>query len=213
MPVPFLLMVWTLLGMVVPSAAQPASPGEEKLREALRTVTLQLRTAQSESAAATADKAAAEVKNAELTRQLEQANQQVTAAQKVRDEGQEAAARLQAQLQSRLEAAQQQLARLGKSLEEWKAAHAGIAALAKKKEAARAEAAAKNAALERRVADLRTRNTDLFKTANEILDRYRKFSLGEALAAREPFTGLTRVKLQNQLQEYSEKLLDQTSNP
>ena len=63
------------------------------------------------------------------------------------------------------------------------------------------------------MADLRTRNTALFTTGNEILDRYRKFSLGEAIAAREPFAGLTRVKLQNQLQEYGDKLLDQTAQP
>ena len=88
-----------------------------------------------------------------------------------------------------------------------------ISDLAQKKETARAGFAAKNAALERRVADLRTRNLTLYNTGSEILTRYRKFSLGEAISAREPFTKLTRVRLQNELQEYGDKLLDQTDKP
>jgi hypothetical protein len=56
------------------------------------------------------------------------------------------------------------------------------------------------------VADQRTRNAAMFQTANEILTRYERFGLGEALAAKEPFVGVTRVKLENQVQDYEDKL-------
>ena len=51
--------------------------------------------------------------------------------------------------------------------------------------------------LRRKVDDREAKNYELFKLANEILTRYEKFGLGEALTAREPFTGLTRVKREN----------------
>lgn len=205
--------VLMLLGTALPSTAQAPAGAEEKLREALKGVTLQLRTAQSEAATALAEKAAAEAKNAELTAQVEKMSKQLAAISREKADAMEAAARLQTNLEGQLTAKQTELAQFQKSLDKWKAAHMQISDVAKKKEAARASYAAKNAALERRVADLRTRNNALFTTGNEILDRYRKFSLGEAIAAREPFTQLTRVKLQNQLQEHADKLLDQTAQP
>lgn len=207
------LMALVLLGSALPSTAQAPAGAEDKLREALKGVTLQLRTAQSEAATANAEKAAAETKNAELTAQVEKMSKQLAALSREKSEAMEAAARMQTNLEGRLTVKQEELTQFQKSLDKWKASHLQISDIAQKKERARAEYAAKNAALERRVADLRTRNMALFTTGNEILDRFRKFSLGEAIAAREPFTGLTRVKLQNQLQEYGDKLLDQTVQP
>ena len=202
-----------LLAGALPSLAQAPGGNEEKLREALKGVTLQLRTAQSETATANAEKAAADAKITELTAQVEEMSKQLAALSREKADAMEAAARTQENLEGKLAASQEELTKFRKSLDKWKAAHMQISDLAQKKERARADYATKNAALERRVADLRTRNNALFATGNEILDRYRKFSLGEAIAAREPFTGLTRVKLQNQLQEHADKLLDQNGQP
>ena len=47
----------------------------------------------------------------------------------------------------------------------------------------------------------------------EILTRYQQFGLGQALAAREPFTGNAKVKLQNIVQDYGDKILNQTAKP
>lgn len=198
---------------VLTSSAQPPAGAEDKLREALKGVTLQLRTAQSEAATALAEKAAADAKNAELAAQVEKMSKQLAALSREKADAMEAAAREQGKLEGKLAATSEELAKFKKSLDQWKAAHSQISDIAQKKDRERAAYAAKNAALERRVADLRNRNTALFTTGNEILDRYRKYSLGEAIAAREPFTGLTKVKLQNQLQEYGDKLLDQTAQP
>ena len=53
----------------------------------------------------------------------------------------------------------------------------------------------------------------MFKVANEILVRYERFGLGDALTAREPFTGITRVKLQSLFEDYQDKLTDQKIKP
>ncbi len=53
----------------------------------------------------------------------------------------------------------------------------------------------------------------LYTTAIEILTRYEKFGLGDALAAKEPFIGVTRVKLETLVQGYEDKLSNSKSNP
>ena len=62
-----------------------------------------------------------------------------------------------------------------------------------------------NAMLQRVVEDRERKNYELYKTGNEVLSRYEKFSLGEAVLAKEPFMGLTRVKLENLVQGYEDK--------
>lgn len=207
---PFAVLV--LMGTALPTSAQAPSPEEAKLRDALKGVTVQLRAAESEKAVAVAEKAAAEQKNADLTAQVEKLSKSLTTLSKDKAEAEEKAAATQANLEGILAKKQEELTAYQKSLDKWKAAHSQISDIAKKKEAARSDFETKNAALERRVSDLRSRNLSLFTTANEILDRYRKFGLGQAISAREPFTGLTKVKLQNQVQEYSDKLLDNTAD-
>ena len=81
------------------------------------------------------------------------------------------------------------------------------------KEAQRAKLEEQTIQLNRRVADQQTKNAAMFKIANEILSRYEKFGLGDALTAREPFTGITRVKLQSLFEEYQDKLADQRIKP
>jgi chromosome segregation ATPase len=195
-------------GSAAGAFAQAPSPVEDKLREQLKAVTLQLRTAQSDAATAAAEKAAAEEKTKEVEALVKKLTKEREDLTKEKAGVVEAARKMKETLEGELSLKSQELVKYQKSLDKWKASHVEISDIAKKKEAARASFATKNAALERRVADLRTRNQNLFNTANEILERFRKFSLGEAIAAREPFTGLTRVKLQNQLQEYGDKILD-----
>ncbi|MEY3896640.1 MAG: hypothetical protein RLZZ214_2160, partial [Verrucomicrobiota bacterium] len=47
-----------------------------------------------------------------------------------------------------------------------------------------------------------------FNTSNEILVRYENYALGKALGAREPFIGTTRVKIENLVQGYKDRILD-----
>ena len=83
------------------------------------------------------------------------------------------------------------------------------AAVANDKEDQRAKLAAEAILLKRTVVDRERKNLFVFNTAGEILDRYRDYSLGKAITAREPFIGTTRVKLENQVQGYQDRILDQ----
>ena len=65
------------------------------------------------------------------------------------------------------------------------------------------------AALERKVEDQHLKNIQMYQIAIEVLDRYRKHGLGDAIVAREPFVGVSRAKLQTLVQDYGDKLLDQ----
>ena len=67
--------------------------------------------------------------------------------------------------------------------------------------------------LDRRVSEQQAKNATMYQIGVEILDRYEKFGLGDALSAREPFIGKTRVKFQNLVQEFQDKLTEQRIKP
>ena len=99
------------------------------------------------------------------------------------------------------------------SLVKWKAAYEQINVGAQKLKAERDKAASEDIIDKRTVADREMKNRELYRLANEILTRYEKFGLGDALAAREPFTGITRTKLENLVQDYSDKIADAQVQP
>ncbi len=187
-------------------AAEAVDPNEAKLREALRNATLQLRSAETEraalqsaSAALAEDKKTQEAKFETLRKQ--------TVAERAADE------KMIAGLKAQATAQDAEIAKLKEALEKSVAAGKQAAALAAAKETDRAKLAADLVVLQRKLDDRETKNLALFKLGNEILTRYQKFSFGEALAAREPFVGTTRTKLENLVQDYQDKLLDQRAKP
>jgi chromosome segregation ATPase len=94
----------------------------------------------------------------------------------------------------------------GTDIQLWTTGYNEYVALANKTEAARAQLAAEAAVLQRTVEDREMKNMQLYDTANEILTRYKNFSLGDALAAKEPFVGVTRAHLQELVQDYKDKI-------
>ena len=182
-------------------ADQP-SPAEAKLRESLRATMLQLRTAQAERATLQATQAEFEAKNKTLTEQLETANKQAAASQAEAEKS-------IAELNRKVDERDREIGSLRVSLDKWKADHTKITNIATATEAQRAKLADQVIFLERRVADQRTKNQAMHKLGLEILSRYEKFGLGTALTAREPFVGRTRVKFENLIQEYGDKLAEQ----
>ena len=102
-----------------------------------------------------------------------------------------------------------QIGRLSDGIKQWKTAYDATAQLAAGNEAARKQYAIQAATLQRTADDREAKNLALYKLANEILTRYEKFGLGEALEAKEPFVGLSRVKLETLVQDYKNKILDQ----
>lgn len=191
---------------VAARAADSADPGEARLREALRAATLQLRTAETERAALQAAQAA-------LTEDKKIAEQKFETLRKQAVADRAADEKTIAGLKAQMTAQETELAHYKEALEKSEVNHQQAAMLADTKEADRAKLAADLIVAQRKVEDRETKNLALFKLGNEILTRYEKFSLGEALAAREPFVGATRAKLENLVQDYQDKLLEQRAKP
>jgi chromosome segregation ATPase len=189
-----------------------ASPAEAKLKEMVKGLTQRVSQAEQDAAKVMAEKATSDAKVKELEGQVakmtESLREKTEEMSKLREDSQKAETILKDELGKK----NKDLLAHQESLVKWKAAHAEISGIAKKKEAERAKQAGIASALERRVQDLRMRNGAMYDTANEILNRYKSFGLGEAIAAREPFTGNMRIKLKNQVQEHADALLDATAD-
>jgi uncharacterized lipoprotein YehR (DUF1307 family) len=178
--------------------AAPAKADDARLKQMLQTLTGRLRAAETERNTLLSDKAQLEQEKKTLTGKVDALNKQA-AEDKVKLEA--------------LDAKQKELDDTKESLAKWKAAYEQIQTAAQKSEAERAKFASESIILKRKVDDRERKNLELYKTANEILTRYEKFGLGEALSAKEPFTGITRVKLENQVQDYEDKIADQKVKP
>ena len=186
-------------------ADQP-SPAEQKMREALRNTMLQLRTSETERANLQASQAELQAKNAALTAQVEALTKQLAD-----DKGK--AEKTIAEHVDTLAKREGELVQTRESLEKWKASHAKLTELAKATEAARAGFQSKSIVLERRVDDQQRKNDAMYRLGMEILQHYENFGLGTALTAREPFIGITRVKFENLIQDFSDKLTDARIKP
>ena len=180
------------------SLSATANADDARLKQMLQTLTGRLRAAETERNTLISDKAQLEQEKKTLSTKVDALNKQV-AADKV-------------QLDT-LDAKQKELDDTKDSLAKWKAAYEQIQTAAQKSEAERARLASEAIVLKRKVEDRERKNLELYKTANEVLTRYEKFGLGQALSAREPFTGITRVKLESQVQDYEDKIADQKVKP
>ncbi len=199
-----------LLGVTLSAFARAAEEPDPsiKLREQLRAVTLQLRTAQTESANAQAITAAAEQKSKDLAGKITELEKRNTALIKQNTTEQAAATESIATLEKKAADREKNLALHKEALEKWKTGYEKATASASATEQERAKLAAELTATKLTLADRERKNIALFNTANEILDRYENYSLGKALGAREPFIGTTRVKVENLVQGYKDKILD-----
>ena len=198
-----LFVAVTFTGLV---HAAEVNPAEAKLREGLKNTMLQLRAVQTEKVALEAAKAKLEQKTEDLTAKVEKMS-------KEHETSRQDSEKKIAGLTERIVTRGNDVMRIEQELDKSRAAHKEASTLAKKKEADRAKLASEKIALERKVADEQRKNEEMFKVGNEVLTRFEKFSLGTAIVAREPFVGLTRVKLQNLMQEYSDKIADQKIKP
>ena len=197
----------SLVFVSVLSAAEPAAAdGSAALRAALRDKTLELRTVQSDLATLQSAQGALADENKALAAKYEALKKQMAADRAAADK---AAGILTSQTAEQ----KQTIARLNDALEKAKAEGEKTAQAASLAEAQGAKLNKLNIALERRIADREGKNLALFLVANEILTRYEEFSLGNAIRAKEPFIGLTRTKLENLVQDYQDKILEQRAKP
>jgi chromosome segregation ATPase len=183
------------------AAADSADDAETRLRDTLRSTVLQLRDAQNQIAILQGAQADSDQKNKDLADQLALLKKHAMDDKAVADS-------TAAVLTAKVADQSAEIARLNDALEKWKADDQKFRDAASTTEAARAKLSDEAIVLQRRVDYLEPRNMALFKLGNDILDRYANFSLGNALAEKEPFVGVTRVKLENLVQDYKDKLLD-----
>jgi hypothetical protein len=197
-----MLGVFCLLGAQTIPAAEPTETIETRLREKLRDTMLQLRDAETAAETERAALQAAQAQSADekkvLTAKLEAITKEAAA--------NSLAAKAADNLKIQLARQDKEIAQLKETIESCQQ----TAELVRNKEAERAKLVDEAVTeLERLVADRQVKNLALYKIASEILQRYEQFGLGDALRAREPFVGITRVKLQNLVQDYQDKLLNE----
>ena len=207
-PLQLFVFLFLFIYQSIPVRAAEAADPSQKLREQLRGVMLQLRTAQNDAANAQAAQAAAELKNKELTDKITDLEKRNASLAKQSNADKATAAESIAGLTSKNAECAKLIGQYKEALEKWKTGYQKAAEAARTKEDERAKLAAEIIVHQRTIADRERKNIALFNTAIEILDRFQNYALGKALAAREPFIGTTRVKVENLVQGYKDRILD-----
>lgn len=194
---------WALVALVGSVGfAADVSPNEARLRESVKGLMVQLRTIQAERDTLDAAKNEHEQKAKELGEKL-------VALTKASDTEREGLERTVSGLRSRVAELEKENGGLRADLAQAVGVGTQTAERLKKKEADGLKLGERIVDLERKVSEGERKNLELHRLGKEILERYEKFGLGTALTAREPFVGTTRVRLQNLVQEYSDKLSEQ----
>ena len=172
-----------------------------KFRDALKDTMLKLRAAQTDLANTQAAQYAAEAKATELTAKTEFLNKELANERNT-------STNMIADLNKKIADRDNSILELNAALAKWKKSYGEVAKLASKREGQRATLDTKRIELERKVQEEQAKNIEMYQAGMEILDRYEKFGLGDAILAREPFTAAKRVKFQNLVQDLSDKLTD-----
>jgi len=195
---PVLLLGAATLAFAQPAPVDPAA----QLREALRATTIQLRTAQG-------DLATAQAERDQTQSDLDALQKRFTALEKVAASDRTSAQTNLAKLNADLTRKDSEAARLADNLKRTLDARDQASALAGKTAEELTATEQLKIEADREISTLRGQNRALFALGNEILTRYENYGLGKAITAREPFTQLTRVKLQTLVQSYADALEDQ----
>ena len=176
-----------------------ADSDSDRLRDALRTSTQQLRTLEDQRAAVQAKLADAERDKATIKAQLDQARADLKQAEKQR--------------RDLVEEFNQRLAERDDTISKWKSAYEEAATVARAKDAERAKFESEAASYKASTKSCFAKNAQLMKVGRELLRRYEALTVGDILVAREPLLQARRVEIQNLLQDTQDKLLDQKAIP
>jgi chromosome segregation ATPase len=203
------LLLSVLLSFAATSeAAEQPNPVETKLKEALKNTMLQLRDAQSRVATLEAAQVESDAQKTELKTQIDALQKNLATLTTQRASDKEEFEKTKTALNGKIADREASIQKLKDSLEKWKEGYDKVLAVAKSKELQRSKLEVDNTLLKRNLEEQEAKNLELYKTGSEILTRYEKFSLGDALAAKEPFIGKTRVKMETLVQDYQDKLTD-----
>ena len=205
-----LTLYGAVLALTAASASYADEAPEDRLREALRQAITQMRAAQDQAAQAQADLQKAQAEKTALQAELDAAKtRQSEAAAKPAVEPAQIAA-----MQAGLAAARQQNAALQQGLAKYQSAYQVLAnkAGAADAESRTAQAAAKadGNALE----TCKATNKRLIDVSEQVLHLYETQDFRQILLkSYEPLIGSAKVKLQNLVQDYDDKIHDQEYVP
>jgi len=202
---PFISSLLPLL-LLAPLHADEAT--ETKLRQSLRSTTTQLQEAQSQTGTAQAAAFAAEARAKAAEEKIAELEK---AARKAADE-KASSEKTIASLNNRLAERESRLAEYIAAIDKWKAGYDSLTTAARAAEDERKRLTAETTAVKRTLEDRERKNLALFNLSNEILTRYENFSLGRSLAAKEPFIGNARVRAENLVQDYKDRILESRLN-
>ncbi|WP_291693292.1 hypothetical protein [Bradyrhizobium sp.] len=167
----------------------------DRLRDALRSATVQMRQLEDQRAALQAKVADAERATAAAKAQVEAAKAEARAAEK--------------QYREAVDEFNKRLADRDETLEKWKTAYEEAATVARSKDAERAKFEGEATSYKASTKSCVTKNGQLIKAGQELVGRYQAVTIGDTMVAREPVFGFRRVEIQNSLQETKDKFLDQ----
>ncbi|WP_291698272.1 hypothetical protein [Bradyrhizobium sp.] len=193
----------TLLPVVVltlvSTTAADAQSDSDRLREALRNATAQARTLEDQRAALQAKLTAAEQERERLRKQNESYRAQIKEAE-------------QAYRQA-VKDFNDRLAERDDALEKWKSAYGEAATVARAKNDESAKFSAEATALKASNKACQAKNTELIKTAKNVVQQYEAMNPFEKILDHDPVFGLKRVEHQNAAQDFRDKILDQEVKP
>lgn len=189
-------LIASLAVVALTATAVSAQESEiDRLREALRMATSQTRALEDQRNALQGKISLVERDNAALKTQVDAAKARV---KKVEKDYKQAVTEFNERLEER-----------NQTLEKWKEAYTEAATVARAKDAERAKFEAEANVFKASTKTCTDRNKELVKVNRELLTDYEGVTLGDALLAREPVTGIRRTQFQNKVQDYDEKIENQ----
>jgi len=182
-----------LSAILIAGSARAQSDSEtDRLREALRTTIAQTRTLEDQ-------RTALQAKLTEAERERDKLKGDV---KKLDSDYRQAVKDFNARLEERNE-----------TLDKWKDAYEEAATVARTKDAERAKFESESAAYKASTKACVAKNTQLVKVGRELLHKYEGINFGDAMVAQEPVLAYRRVEIQNLLQDYGDKILEQKVQP
>lgn len=185
-----IIAIASLLVVGLPAAG--ADSELDRLREALRSATMQSRALEDQRTALQAKVTQVERDNAALKAQVDTAKAKV---RQVEKDYRVAVTEFNERLEER-----------NQTLEKWKEAYTEAATVARTKDAERAKFEAESNTYKASTKTCTEKNQQLVKIGRELLVHYEGVTLGDALLAMEPVTGIKRASVKTLLEDYDEKI-------
>jgi chromosome segregation ATPase len=188
-----------LATMVLASAPAFAQSETDRLREALRGITGQLRALEDQRATMQAKQVEAERDRERLKTQNQALRAQVKDAE-------------QAYRQA-VKDFNDRIAERDQVLDQWKSQYGEAANVVRSKEAALTKATAEAASFKASNKACEAKNAELVKLSDQIVLRYKEMNPLEKVLDHEPVFGLKRVEHENEVQDYQDKITSQKAKP